>query len=152
MQLLGRRLGIMVAAWLLAACPRYAVQPPPRYATDPSGESAGVTLATNAKKPDKPARPAGNPTCISGTIMTGGAVEIPIARARVTVALRDLHTGEALTDDNGRFNWCAPRVVDGTTVRATVRVEKAAFATSDREIDIPVGSTTELAIGLNPTS
>ncbi len=155
MQLLGRRgLGIIVAAWLLAGCPRYAIQPPPRYTNEPPAESTEVTLAASARRSERPARPVASPspTCIRGTIVTSGTAEIPVARARVTVVVRDTQTAEATTDDNGRFSWCTSRALEGPAVRASVRVEKAAFTASDREIDIPVGSTTELAIGLSPTS
>ncbi|MEZ0312529.1 MAG: carboxypeptidase-like regulatory domain-containing protein [Myxococcota bacterium] len=152
MQLLGRRVGILVAAWLLAACPRYSRQPPPYTAQ--SSETAGASFASNGNRASARAVPleAGKgPTCISGIIKTSGAAEIPVARARVKVARGETVVGETTTDDQGRFTWCAPRALDGMTVRTSVHVEKAAFVSSERELEIPVGTTTELTIGLNPT-
>ncbi len=151
MQLLGRRVGILVAAWLFAGCPRYSRQPPPNGG---HSESSGATFASNANRATS--RPVAvdtskNPTCINGLIKTTGAAEIPVARARVKVARGESVVGETTTDDQGRFTWCAPRALDGMTVRTSVHVEKAAFVSSEREIDLPVGTTTELTIGLNPS-
>ena len=94
---------------------------------------------------------AKEPTCISGVIQTSGVTEIPIARARVRVARGETIVGETTTDDNGRFSWCAERMLEGMTVRTRLHVEKAAFVSTERQLDIPIGTTTELTIGLNPT-
>jgi hypothetical protein len=156
MQLLGRRgFGIIVVAWLVAGCPRYARQPP-NYAGEPPNESAGATFAANAQRSDRTSREprqaeGRGPTCISGVIKTSGTLEIPVARARVKVARGETVVAETTTDDNGRFSWCTERLPDGMTLRTSVHVEKAAFVSSDRQLDIPVGTTTELIIGLNPT-
>ncbi len=153
MQLLGRRVGIVVAAWLAAGCPRYSRQPPP-HSAQASTESARVAFASTtsraASRGLRQTDTAKAPTCISGVIKTSGAAEIPVARARVTVARGATVVGETTTDDNGRFTWCAGRALDGMTVRTSVHVEKAAFVNSEREFDILVGTTMELAIDLNP--
>lgn len=92
-----------------------------------------------------------SPTCIAGNIKTAGQLEIPIARARVSIARGETTVGEAFTDDNGRFSWCTPKAFDGNSLRTSVRVEKNAFAASQRELEIPLGTTSEVTIGLHPT-
>lgn len=89
-------------------------------------------------------------TCINGNITTAGQVAIPVARARISIARGDKPVGEALTDEQGRFSWCTPVYFDGDSLRTSVRVEKNAFAASQRDIDLPLGTTSELAIGLHP--
>ena len=154
MQLLGRRgLGVFAVAWLVVGCPRYSRQPPPASAS----ATAVATFAAQGGRGERASRElrtvraSKEPTCISGVIVTSGLAEIPVARARVTVARGEIVVAETTTDDNGRFSWCAERALDGLTVRTSVHVQKAAFSSSERLFDIPVGMTTELTIGLSPT-
>lgn len=136
---------MLVTAWLVAACPRYARQPPPHV------ESSTVTVAPSSHRTERAAREVtASPTCISGVVKTSGTTAIPVARARIRVARGDETVGETSSDDNGHFNWCTPRPFDGVTVRTSVHVEKSAFASTDRDLELTVGKTADLELTLSP--
>lgn len=145
-------LGVLVAACLVSACPRYARQPPQHV--DASSTNKTHPTFAPAAETERPVRNAlaqdPAPTCINGIIKTSGAHEIPVARANVTVARSATAVSQVTTDDNGHFSWCAPRATMGPIVRASVHVEKPAFGAIERVLDIAVGTTADLIIGLNP--
>jgi hypothetical protein len=102
------------------------------------------SVSTQAISVDHP------PTCINGNIKTAGQLEIPVARARVSIARGETRMGEAMTDEDGHFSWCTPKSFDGASLRTSVRVEKSAFAASQREVELPLGTTSDVTIGLHP--
>ncbi len=157
------RLGLIAAAGCIGAC---VAAPPPQVGPPaPETQSIVVAPASDSAQPrqTRSARVASMssgstqtvsidhpPTCINGNIRTAGQLEIPVARARVSIARGEMRMGEALTDDDGRFSWCTPKSFDGSSLRTSLRVEKSAFAASQREVDVPLGTTSEVTIGLHP--
>ena len=161
---LGRiRLGLIAAAGCIGACvaaPPPQVGPPapetqsivvaPAYATVQPRQVRSARVAPMSSVSAQAVSVDRAQTCINGNIRTAGQLEIPVARARVSIARGETRMGEALTDEDGRFSWCTPKSFDGSSLRTSLRVEKSAFTASQRDVDVPVGTTSEVTIGLHP--
>lgn len=154
MVVLGRRLGGLAVAVCMVACVKKqepVAEPQPATSTAAANDHARpVSDPKPARRLETPA-PARehNPTCIAGSIKTADRLEIPVARARISIIRNDTMIGDATTDDNGRFSWCTPKAFEGLTVRTSIRVEKTAFAKSERDLELAVGTTAEVNIGLH---
>lgn len=130
-------------------------------AADPAAKEA--TKPASRPKPDTSARvkPSSRPadaapeaprlnTCIVGQVETRGEMVIAVKNATVSVLAGEKNLGEAVTDENGKFVWCAPQSMAGMIVNLTVRVEKPPFAAVSQSRRWEVGVQEEFSFAFDP--
>lgn len=114
------------------------------HGTNIHGGNSGSPPPQTSVKP----RNQGGATCVTGLVETASNSPIPVASAHVVFSRDGVQVGDAMTDEGGRFAWCAPKAVEAVGTRLTMQVDKASFARMEQPLELVSGTTKQLTIDM----